>query len=174
MDVALGETAEMKYITIINKQQFEVEILGEGRLLVNGVLHEVDFLELRNMLFSILKGSRSLELVIDETSPDQYEIMMGGRLYEGQILDERALLMVNRKGGLKLNSGEVNSPMPGLIVEVRAAVGDAVEEGQTVVILESMKMQNELKAPRSGHLTQIAVNKGQTVEKGALLVVIGD
>lgn len=164
----------MKYITIINKKQFEVEILGEGRLMVNGVLHEVDFLDLSGNLYSIIKDNRSLEIVIDETSQDQYEIMLGGRLYEGQVLDERALLMINRKGGIKLNSGDVNSPMPGLIVEVRTEVGQTVEEGQTVVILESMKMQNELKAPRSGVVTQIAVNKGQTVEKGALLVVIGD
>jgi len=164
----------MKYITIINKKQFEIEIVGEGRLMVNGVLHEVDFLELRNSLYSIIKDNRSLEIVIEETSADQYEIMLGGRLYDGQILDERALLMINRKGGIKLNSGEVNSPMPGLIVEVRTAVGDIVEEGQTVVILESMKMQNELKAPRTGTVTQIAVNKGQTVEKGALLVVIAE
>lgn len=164
----------MKYITIINKKQFEIEILSDGRLLVNGVQHEVDFLELRNSLFSVIKDNRSLEIVIDETNPDQYEIMLGGRLYEGQVLDERAMLMINRKGGIKLNSGEVNSPMPGLIVEVRVNVGDSVAEGQTVVILESMKMQNELKAPRTGTVSQIAVNKGQTVEKGALLVVIGD
>jgi biotin carboxyl carrier protein len=164
----------MKYITIINKKQFEIEVLGEGRLMVNGVLHEVDFLELRNSLFSIIKDNRSLEIVIDETSSDQYEIMLGGRLYDGQVLDERALLMINRRGGIKLNSGEVNSPMPGLIVEVRTAVGETVQEGQTVVILESMKMQNELKAPRSGTVVKIAVSKGQTVEKGALLVEIGE
>jgi biotin carboxyl carrier protein len=174
VDIALGEIAEMKYTTIINKKQFEIEVLGEGRLLVNGVLHEVDFLELRNSLFSIIKDNRSLEIVIDETNPDQYEIMLGGRLYDGQVLDERAMLMINRKGGIKLNSGEVNSPMPGLIVEVRTTVGATVQEGQTVVILESMKMQNELKAPRSGTVLQIAVSKGQTVEKGALLVEIGD
>jgi len=164
----------MKYITIINKKQFEIEIVGEGRLIVNGVLHEVDFLDLTGSLYSIIKDNRSLEIVIDETTQDQYEIMLGGRLYEGQVLDERAMLMINRKGGIKLNSGEVNSPMPGLIVEVRTAVGDTVEEGQTLVILESMKMQNELKSPRTGLVTKIAVNKGQTVEKGALLVVIGD
>jgi len=59
-------------------------------------------------------------------------------------------------------------------VQVPVAVGDVVTEGQTVVILESMKMQNELKAPRSGRVEQVLIAQGQTVEKGALLVTIGD
>ena len=66
-------------------------------------------------------------------------------------------------------------PMPGLIVEVMVNVGDEVTQGQTVVILESMKMQNELKAPRDGKVQTVSCEAGQTVDKGNLLInIIGE
>jgi biotin carboxyl carrier protein len=170
----LGEIAAMKYITIINKQQFEVEILPDGKLLVNGKVHEIDFLQMEATQYSVIKDNKSLEVVIDDHANGEYEILMAGRMYEAQVLDERALLMLNRKGGMKLDSGEMNSPMPGLIVQVNVVAGQEVTEGQTLVILESMKMQNELKSPLSGVVQQVLVEKGQTVDKGALLLVVGD
>jgi biotin carboxyl carrier protein len=163
----------MKYTTIINGEQYEVEIQRDGSVLVNGNRHDVDFLELGSSLYSIIKDNRSLELAIDEDQ-NQYEILMDGRLYEGQVLDQRAMLMMNRKGGLKLGTGEVTSPMPGLIIEVLVAEGDTVTEGQTVVILESMKMQNELKAPRDGVVLSVNTEPDVNVDKDALLVVVGD
>jgi biotin carboxyl carrier protein len=163
----------MKYTTIINEQIFEVEILEDGKLLVNGNEHSVDFLWLSESLYSIIKDNRSLELGIEEND-GHYEVLLEGRLYEGQVLDQRAMLLLNRKGGLVLNSGEVASPMPGLIVEVSVAEGDSVTSGQTVVILESMKMQNELKAPRDGVVEAVNVAQGQSVEKGTLLLTVGD
>lgn len=164
----------MKYLTIINNQNYEVEITGDGKLFVNGVEHTVDFLSLADQNFSIIKDYKSFELAIEEAPGGKYEILLGGRLYDAQVLDERALLMANRKGGLKFDGGDVASPMPGLIVAINVQPGDVVEKGQTLAILESMKMQNELKAPRPGTITAIHVAPGQTVDKGAILIVIGD
>jgi len=163
----------MKYTTVINDQLFEVEILRDGTLLVNGHPHQVDFLDLGNSLYSIIKDARSLELAIDEDQ-GEYQILLSGRLYEAQVLDQRAMLMMNRKGGLKLDSGEVSAPMPGLIIDVPVKVGDSVAEGDTVVILESMKMQNELKAPRPGKIQTVHCKSGDKVDKNALLIIIGD
>ena len=77
-----------------------------------------------------------------------------------------------RRGGLSSGSGEINSPMPGLIVAVQVEVGQTVEAGQTIIILESMKMQNELKAPIAGVVETIHCKPTQTVDKRDLLVVI--
>lgn len=163
----------MKYTTIINGTQYEIEIQKDGSLLVNGKHVSVDFLSLDDRLYSLIKDVKSHELAIDEQD-GTYEILLEGRLYEGQVYDERALLMANRRGGLRLDTGEVHSPMPGLIVEVLVKVGDTVNEGDTVAILESMKMQNELKAPRSGIVQSVNVDDAQTVDKNALLIIIGD
>jgi len=165
----------MKYTTIINDQQYDVEILRDGRISVNGVIHEVDFMPLEEgNYFSILKDLRSVEVAIEEQTDGSYELLMGGRLFSGRVYDERAMLMMNRAGGLKVQSGEVVSPMPGLIVQVLVSPGDEVLEGQTLVILESMKMQNELKASRAGHVAHVNCMAGASVDKGATLLVIGD
>ena len=67
----------------------------------------------------------------------------------------------------------VTSPMPGTILAVNVNVGDTVAEGQVLMILEAMKMENEIMAPKAGTVTSVAVQKGATVESGTLLCVIG-
>ncbi|MGB7339464.1 MAG: acetyl-CoA carboxylase biotin carboxyl carrier protein subunit [Phototrophicaceae bacterium] len=161
----------MKYTTIVNNTQFEVEILKDGAVTVNGKTYDVDFLSLQESLYSMIQNSKSYEIAIEEER-GAYELLLNGRLYEAMVLDQRALLMAQRKGGLTAGSGEVNSPMPGLIVDVLVSVGDKVTQGDTVVILESMKMQNELKAPRDGVVQTVNAAAGQSVEKGNLLINI--
>ncbi len=163
----------MKYVTTINDTRFEIEIEKDGRLTVNGEPREVDFLALGPSLYSILMEHKSYEVVIEERE-GSYELLMQGRLYTGDVLDERALLLASRRGELGVESGElsIKAPMPGLIVAISVAEGQEVTKGQTVVILESMKMQNELKAPRDGVVQRISVQAGQTVEHNKLLITL--
>lgn len=71
-------------------------------------------------------------------------------------------------------SGEpLNSPMPGTIISVNVSAGQKVKLGDVVVVLEAMKMENEIKAPKDGTITSVNVNKGDTVDSGTLLVTIG-
>jgi biotin carboxyl carrier protein len=163
----------MKYITSINGKKFEITIENDGTVLVNGQPREVDFLPLGPSLYSIIMNDLSMEAVIEEQS-GEYQVLMGGRLYEGEVLDERAQLMLARRGGKDAETGEISikSPMPGLIVVVSVEEGQTVKAGQTVVILESMKMQNELKTPRDGVVQRISVKAGQTVEQKKVLVTI--
>ena len=162
----------MKYVTLINNEQYEVEINPDGRLFINGEERHVDFLPLGSNLYSVITDDLSLQVVVEDTGREHFDVLIGGRMFEARVLDERALLMAQRKGGLLGGSGEVNSPMPGLIVDVTVALDDAVTQGQTVAILESMKMQNELKAPVDGVIESIHVQPGETVNKNTLLVVI--
>ena len=163
----------MKYITTISNRTYEIEILPDGRVLLNGQPRDVDFLSLDASLYSIITNNRSLEALIEEHA-GEYQVLIGGRRYEGQVLDERDQLLRARAGGQVDQTGEVSikAPMPGPLQLARPQSGQAVKAGQTVVILESMKMQNELKAPRDGTVQRISVAPGQSVEQKKVLVTI--
>jgi len=161
----------MKYVTIIDQHSYEIEINRDGSVLINGTERDVDFLNLGGSLFSVITKNKSLEAVIDDDD-GKIAVMMSGRLFEAQVLDERATLMMQRRGGQIASSGELHAPMPGLVVQVTVETGQAVEQGETLVILESMKMQNELKSPIAGTVGAIQARAGQAVEKNALLVEI--
>lgn len=161
----------MKYVTLINDQSYEIEIDHEGQVLVNGEARDVDFLNLGGDLFSVITENRSLEAVINDDE-GAVAVMMSGRQFEAQVLDERAMLMMQRRGTQTTGSGEVKAPMPGLIVEVTIERDASVAKGDTVVVLESMKMQNELKSPIEGVARAVHVEAGQAVDKNELLVEI--
>ena len=163
----------MKYVTTVNNKRFEIEILADGSITVDGKKRDVDFKALGPAMYSILAENVSHELTIEERE-DEIEVLMRGRLYSNRVLDERALLMAQRSGGMAGDTGEINlkSPMPGLIVAVKVEAGQAVKAGDTIIILESMKMQNELKASRDGTVGNIHVQAGQTVEQNKVLVTI--
>ena len=161
----------MKYVAVISSQTYEIEIDNDGRILVNGEARDVDFLNLGGSLYSIITENKSLEAVIDDDE-GKIAVMMDGQLFEAQVLDERAMLMAQRRGGLATTSGDVHAPMPGLIALVAVEKGQSVEKNQTLVILESMKMQNELKSPIAGSVRAVHVAADQTVDKNALLVEV--
>ena len=70
------------------------------------------------------------------------------------------------------NTGVVTSPMPGTVIEIRKATGDKVEKGEIVLILEAMKMENEIKAPKDATVASVNVNKGESVDTGTVLVTL--
>jgi biotin carboxyl carrier protein len=163
----------MKYVTTINDKKFEIEILNDGTVLVNGEKRAVDFHSLGPSLYSILMETYSYDVVIEERN-ETIEVLMRGRAYTGRVLDERAQMMASRHGGLMTESGEISikAPMPGLIVAIPVTEGQQVSAGQTVAVLESMKMQNELKTPRDGTVQRVSVAAGERVEQNKVLVTI--
>jgi len=95
-----------------------------------------------------------------------------GHAFRFRPRDERAPKLARRQDGADLRRGEIHAPMPGLVVDIQFAVGDEVEAGQPVVIIEAMKMQNALTAPVRGVVTAIPVATGTAVDAGQLLVAI--
>ena len=113
--------------------------------------------------------------MIDELDT-AWEVLIKGELYNVSVQDERAHRLAQARGTLAGHVGEahIKSPMPGIIVAVPVQVGDTIEKGDKVIILESMKMENELRSPREGIVTQVLVKQGDSVEKGQALVIVSD
>lgn len=119
---------------------------------------------------SVLVDGASHDLSLEKTA-EGYAVVLRGDRFDIDLKDAvkgTALGRVAHTGPLKLTA-----PMPGKIVKVLVAQGEAVEAGRGVLVMEAMKMENELKATRAGTVQEIKVKEGQAVEMGALLLVIG-
>lgn len=166
----------MKYITTVNGQTLEIEINREGEVLVNGEVRQVDFraLEGAHAVYSLIIDNKSYEAVVDDHD-DVYQVLIAGDLYDVQVVDERTQrLMASASAGTGAGGGDavVRSPMPGMIVKIPVEEGQAVQAGQTVIVLESMKMENELKAPYDGEIARVHVSAGDSVEQNKPLITV--
>ncbi|MFQ5398873.1 MAG: biotin/lipoyl-containing protein [Anaerolineae bacterium] len=166
----------MKYYTKVNDQEFIIEIDHDDEIVVNGERFAIDFQSLPAAnIYSLLIDNSSLEGLAEERD-DTWEVLIRGELYTVRVQDERAYRLAQARGTAAAVTGEavVKSPMPGIIVSVPVSEGDLVQKGDKVVILESMKMENELHAPRDGVIGRVLVEPGASVEKGQSLVVVTD
>lgn len=162
----------MRYYARAGEREYVVDI-EDDRVLVDGEAVEVNIEQIgADELYSVLFGGRSYELLI-EPRRYSYDITLQGELHSIQVEDERTRRMnANRK--LLLPEGElaILAPIPGLVVKVLVAENDEIEEGQPLLLLEAMKMENELRALRPGRIKQVKVAAGQRVEQHAVLIVL--
>jgi biotin carboxyl carrier protein len=164
----------MKYIAQINDQTFEFEINNEGEIIADGDLMEIDFRSVAGQsVYSMIVNGRSFEALVQITD-EGLEVLLQGRLYIVNVEDERQIRLRQASGYDAAKSGEFNlkSPMPGLIISVNTREGQKVEAGDQLIVLESMKMQNELKSPSSGTVRNIRIKAGDNVEQNQVLLTI--
>jgi len=164
----------MKYYATIDEQTFEIEINQQGELYIDGTRKVVDFQSISgSSVYSLLLGNVSYEAVV-EPRDDCYEVLVQGTLYRINVQDERTRRLAGAAKAFSPPSGEIaiRAPMPGLVVAVPVKQGQEIKEGDVLVVLESMKMENELKAPRAGIVSQVRVQSGQGVEQHQTLVSI--
>ncbi len=119
----------------------------------------------------LIVGGRSYELLASRNGP-RVMLAIDGVALEALVEDELAVRLAAFGGGRSRAGGaqRIVAPMPGLVVRVNAAVGQAVTAGESLVVLQAMKMENELGSPRDGTVRSVAVEAGQAVEQGQLLV----
>ncbi|MBK9601316.1 MAG: biotin/lipoyl-binding protein [Anaerolineales bacterium] len=164
----------MKYITTVDDQQFEIEVVDEHHIRIGDRLLQVDFESVSGQpVFSLILDGRSYESFVYQGEED-WDVLLRGRQYQVKVEDEREKRLKAAAGGGVAEGGEfhLKAPMPGLVVAILVEEGQPVQKGQVMLILESMKMQNELKAPRDGTIGRIRVKAGESVEqKQAMLSV---
>lgn len=108
-----------------------------------------------------------------EQDGENWTARVAGEIFEIKIPDAGPAPKQRRaSGGKSKKSGKVSANIPGKVVTVEVSVGDVVEEGQVVMILEAMKMQNEIQAPVAGTVTEIHCDEGQSIEANVPLLVI--
>jgi acetyl/propionyl-CoA carboxylase alpha subunit len=175
MGWSLGKDAAMKYVATTGEREILVEIINDQQVEVDGVLYDIDFESVsENTVYSLLANNQSYDALVYE-GDDGWQVLLLGSQYIFQVEDERERrLRASLGGGIPENVDfHLKAPMPGLIVDLPVSDGQEVDKGDVLVILESMKMQNELKSPRSGKISRVRVKPGDSVEqKDTLLSVV--
>ena len=153
----------MRYIVDLNGERAEVEVDGETVTLDgHGVLAKVEEIE-GTPVRIVTIGSEVHRIVVRKGSTrGAYTLWVDGFRFDGEALDERsrAIRDITAVSSKPSGPAPVVAPMPGLIVRVNVAVGDVVQAGQGVVVMEAMKMENELRAAASGTVKAVNVAPG--------------
>jgi biotin carboxyl carrier protein len=162
----------MKYIAEVDGLEFSVEILDEHHIRFGQDILEVDLATVSGQpLYSLIVNGESFEGYVypDERS---WQVLLLGRSYSVTIEDEREKrLRTSEAVPVNLDSEfTLKAPMPGLAVAVPVSEGQQVEKGQILVILESMKMQNELRAPHAGKVARLRIKAGDSVQQKQILL----
>lgn len=166
----------MRYFVTVDGREFEVDMRGAVPS-VDGDPMDAHMEQLSGTpVRHLLADGRSYTLVARDGSDGQWEIHLDGDRFEVEVVDERtrAIRAMTGQGAAARGPRPIKAPMPGLVVRVDFEEGDRVKAGQTVAIMEAMKMENELKAESDGVVARVLVGAGEPVEKGAVLVELAE
>jgi biotin carboxyl carrier protein len=158
----------------IEGARFRYEPEGANPVETNCVEREFSLEQVHPRAYSVLVGGRSFEVILgsgNESLGVGNEIVINGRVLCVEVFDPRGM-RGRRAAGAMSGRQDIASPMPGKVVRVLVAPGDAVEAGQGLIVVEAMKMQNEMKSPKDGRVAEVKATTGAAVTAGQVLVVI--
>ncbi len=152
----------------------ELNEVGENLydVTLDGRTVRVDAVKSGPTVYSIIENGKQFEAMVDERGEHGFDVTVRGRLFHLAAEDERTRLLAESAGAVLTGPQTVMAEMPGKIVKVEVAVGDTVSEGQGIVIVEAMKMENQIPSPIDGVVTEMAVSEGDAVEAGQTLFVV--
>lgn len=175
----------MRYHAIVHGEERLVEVAPRGasyRVIIHqgpkegpdARVLDVDAVHLAGAALSVLVDGRSARCDIEPGKDGALAVLVNDSVQKLELLDERKLRLRQAGGKFSLEGPQrVDAPMPGKVVRVLVKAGDEVIEGQGLVVVEAMKMENELKSPKAGKVQELLAVEGAAVEAGAKLVVVG-
>lgn len=164
----------MKLQCEINGEHQEIEIRQAGRevsAIIGGREYLVDVSEPESGVFLLKHENAVYQASVSGNSPD-YGVQLRGKEFHAKIIDPKKLRGTGSASDDESGRAEIRTAMPGKVVRTLKSVGDTVEKGDGVIVVEAMKMQNEMKSPKEGTVTEIKFGEGDTVGAGDVLVVI--
>jgi len=167
----------MKLQTELNGEQCELTLEFKDSYVtadVCGRRYHLDLHRIGDDAFLLFESGRVFEFHVNQHrgSKNMFDVAIRGNNHLVTVIDPRRLRTDEEADKHHHGSAEIIAPMPGKVVRVLVEAGQEVEAGTGLVVVEAMKMQNEMKSPRAGNVVSINVSAGDTVEAGTLLAVI--
>lgn len=168
----------MQYVAMVNGSERNIEIIEVGheryRLTMDGRSMEVDARALNDTTLSVLLDDHAYNIESERTADGTQNLLVRGEVVTVEVLDLRKVRLrkVQEQAAGEGGPIEITSPMPGKVVAVLVKDGQEVAEGQGLIVVEAMKMENELRAPRAGVVKSLKAKEGAAVDGGAVLCVV--
>jgi biotin carboxyl carrier protein len=163
----------VKFRAFLANTGHDIEVRAKGALYIvtiDGMAHEVDAAPVDATFYSLLVQNKSYDVSVDADGRDHFVVRHGG--FSRRVKLVNPLTIAAGAHVVAAGPADVRAVMPGRVVKLLVAEGDAVEEGQPIAVLEAMKMENDIVAPKAGRVATIRVGAGQAVEGGEKLLVI--
>jgi len=170
-----------KYVISTGGRKYEIIVNEDGTVLADGKEFRASLSQLDQKTYSLLIDENTCLASIDRrdqddgaTGPSSYLVTMRGKVHLVDVDDERSILLrsLGETSAKHHGSTTVRAPMPGLVVKIEVGPGDTVTPGQGLIVLEAMKMENEIRAAAGGVIKEIHVQPGKPVEKDEPLLSI--
>ena len=164
--------------------KYEVHISGRTRIVeverdsegwharLDGQMETADAAEIAPNIFSVLRSGQSHEVCTTPQSSGKLTVQAGQREFTAEVVDPRSWSGRRHAGVEAEGRQQIVAPMPGKVVRLLVNVGDAVEAGQGLLVVEAMKMQNEIRSPKNGTVERVLVQEGQAVNAGDVLGIV--
>ncbi|MBK7228027.1 MAG: acetyl-CoA carboxylase biotin carboxyl carrier protein subunit [Ignavibacteriales bacterium] len=159
----------------INEKVIEVKIVDDLFVEVNNIKYAYSLILLEKEKYLLRIGTKFFEISYTNPANNDYNIQINNHSVSAIIrtsLEEKAYQLLSQSQSLENHKTIVKSPMPGLVLKINRSIGDKVSKGETVLILEAMKMENEIKSPVDGILFELNIEQGKAIEKNKILFSI--
>lgn len=166
---------EVQLTSQCGKKSRIVELQREGagwRVILDGRHVSADVAEIAPHTLSILLDGHSFEICVTQSADGQLKLQTGLQEFTAEVIDPRAWSGRRHGGAEAEGRQQILAPMPGKVVRVLVEVGDQVEASQGLLVVEAMKMQNEIRSPKSGTVERVLVQEGQAVNAGEVLCIV--
>jgi len=164
-----------EFIVTVNEKKKPVSILSDTELKIDNKKYSYEISHVHNNTYLLKCGNNYFEIVAEKVDNGQFAVLLKGYNFDAVVrtnLQEKAIHLLEEAQTSIHHQFKVKAPMPGMILKVKKQDGDIISQGESIMILEAMKMENDLRAPASGIITRISVEEGKAVEKGAILFSI--
>jgi len=164
-----------EFIVTSQNAKNKITIIDEKSLELNGELKNYQLIEISNSKYLLKIENRFYHIDYRKADTEAFEISVNNKLHNVKIrtaLQEKAFVLLEKAGVNKDSESLTKSPMPGLVLKILKNSGENVKKGETILILEAMKMENEIKASLDGVVSNIFIKAGQAVEKNLNLFSI--
>lgn len=163
-----------EFVVTIDRRKINVALTNENKAFINDKEYNYSVSKLNGNSYKFVVNSKSYLITAVKKGSSEFTLTLQGQVIEAKVLSaiqEKAATLIETSTAKHLIT-LIKSPMPGMILKIKKKAGEDVVQGDSLLILEAMKMENDIRSPVSGKIKEIKIKVGQAVEKGVLLLLI--